>query len=233
MQRILGATFAAGLVLSPAWAADSAPAKATGTDAANANAVAGFEELSKHLTETMTKDLGLSATQVLEVEGANQAAAHRIQDAAFKWKAGDWSSTKEFLRQAIQAFLERESSLRAILTPDQQARFQQQRGVRGAELQTRLMTMTLRLSERQSTGLSSLNLGTARRMQSALAPLRDPMTPPAQREQALQAARAVQKDKDRVLQREILDEHQWLAYKSQRKKLRELLREAWEERGAS
>jgi len=112
--------------------------------------------------------------QVPEVEKTNLAAARRIQDAALQWKAGDKDSIHSLVQQAVHAFTARESDLRAILTPDQQALFQQQRIVRVAEMQTRLMQTTLKLDQAQTAKVSRLNLDTARSMQSALAPAAAP-----------------------------------------------------------
>jgi hypothetical protein len=219
----------------PARAAASTDAPAAtdppATDAATADVVEGFEAMARRLTESMTRDLGLSSIQVPEVEKTNLAAARRIQDAALQWKAGDKDSTHKLVQQALHAFAARESDLRAILTPDQQALFQQQRVVRGADVQTRLMQTTLKLDKAQAAKVSRINLDTARRTQAALVPVRDPMSPPRQRYQALRAVRLIQREKDDALH-EFLNKDQWKSYKQQREEMKEMLREAWQQRGA-
>ena len=210
----------------------AAPTGADAPDAATANVAETFEAMARRLTESMTRDLGLSAIQVPEVEKTNLAAARRIQDAALQWKAGDKDSTHNLVQQAVHAFTARESDLRAILTPDQQALFQQQRLVRGADMQTRLMQTTLKLDQAQTGKVSRINLDTARRTQAALAPARDPAAPPRQRYQALRAVRMIQREKDDALH-EFLRKDQWKSYKEQREQMKEMMREAWQQRGAS
>ena len=227
--------FAALLVLAPGGAADAAQpagAHAAATDAATANVTEQFETMARRLTESMTRDLGLSSIQVPEVERTNLAAARRIEDAALQWKAGDKASTHNLVQQAMHAFTARETDLRAILTPDQQALFQQQRLVRGADMQTRLMQTTLKLDQAQTAKVSRINLDTARRTQAALAPARDPAALPRQRYQALRAVRLIQREKDDALH-EFLNKDQWKSYKQQREEMKEMLREAWQQRGGS
>jgi hypothetical protein len=212
-------------------ASAAAQADADAPDAATANVAETFDAMARRMTESMTRDLGLSAIQVPEVEKTNLAAARRIQDAALQWKAGDKDSTHNLVQQAVHAFTARESDLRAILTPDQQALFQQQRVARGAEMQTRLMQTTLKLDQAQTAKVSRLNLDTARSMQSALAPARDPSAPPRQRYQALRAVRVIQGEKDDAL-RELLNKDQWKSYKQQKEDMKEMMRETWQQRGA-
>lgn len=207
------------------------PARAAG-DAATANVVAGFETMARRLTESMTRDLGLSAIQIPEVEKTNLTSARRIQDAALQWQAGDKASTQSLVQQTVHAFMERESDLRAILTPDQQALFQQQRTVRSAEMQTRLMQMTLKLDDAQAEKVSRINLDTARRTQAALAPARDPSATPAQKYQAMRAVGRIQEEKDDALH-EFLNKDQWKSYQQQKEQMKEMMREAWQQRGAS
>jgi hypothetical protein len=225
--------FAAFITVAPGGALlQAAPAGADAPDAATANVTEQFEAMARRLTESMTRDLGLSAIQVPEVEKTNLAAARRIQDAALQWKAGDKESTHNLVQQAVHAFTARESDLRAILTPDQQALFQQQRIVRGADMQTRVMQTTLKLDPAQTAKVSRLNLDTARSMQSALAPARDPSALPRQRYQALRAIREMQREKDHALH-ELLNKDQWKSYKQQKEEMKEMMREAWQQRGAS
>jgi hypothetical protein len=225
----IGFAVCAALVPAPARAAGETSASG---DAATADVAADFDAMARRLTESMTKDLGLSVIQIPEVEKANLAAARTLRDAALQWQAGDKASTQSLVQQAVQAFAARESDLGAILTPDQQALFQQQRTVRGAELQTRLMGMTLKLDTAQSAKVSRLNLDTARRMQGALAPARNPTATTAQKFQAMRAAESIQREKDEAM-RELLNKEQWKVYKTQKEQMQEMLRESWQQRGGS
>ncbi|HYV84749.1 MAG TPA: hypothetical protein VFB49_02460 [Patescibacteria group bacterium] len=230
---VVWAALAAGPAPLPACAAVRAAAgeRAPG-DAATANVAADFDAMARRLTESMSKDLGLSAIQIPEVERTNLAAARSMRDAALQWQAGDKASTQTLVQQAVKAFTTRENDLRAILTPDQQELFQQQRTVRGAEMQTRLMGLTLKLDEAQTAKVSRLNLDSARKMQGALAPARNPSATPAQKFQAMRAAESVQKEKDDGLH-EVLDKDQWKAYAKQKEQMKEMLRESWQQRGGS
>jgi hypothetical protein len=221
--------FAAVAAIAPA-ALLFSPARAAG-DAATADVIAGFETMARHLTESMTRDLGLSTIQIPEVEKTNLAAASRIRDAALQWKSGDKASTRTLVQQTVHAFVERERDLSAILTPDQQEIFRQQRTVRSAEMQTRLMRMSLKLDDAQAEKAARLNLDTARRMQEALAPARNPSATTTQKYQAMRAAGRIQEEKDDAF-RSFLDKDQWKSYKQQKEQMKEMLREAWGQGGA-
>jgi parvulin-like peptidyl-prolyl isomerase len=96
-------------------------------------------------------------------------------------------------------------------------------------MQTRLMKVTLKLDDAQEAKASRLNLETARRTQSALAPARDPSAPPRQRYQAMRAVRMIQEEKDDAL-RGFLNKDQWKSYRQQKEQMKELMREAWQQR---
>jgi hypothetical protein len=133
------------------------------------------------------------------------------------------------MRGMIQAFSARENDLQAVLTPGQWQQFVTRRQERTADLQTKLWTISLGLDESQQQEVRDLNLQTARRMQDAMAPAREPLASRPQKMQALRAARSVQSGRDDALQK-ILTKEQWKTYQDQKKQTKQMMQDAMRNR---
>lgn len=223
VRAIAGLVVLAMLPVAGAARAAEAPMQAPASGATDP--APDWGDLAQRLTESMTRDLGLSVIQIPEVEKANRAAAAGFKDAASSLTSADKNARKVAMQLALQAFSGRERDLKAILTPDQWARFDEERSERGAEVQSRLMRKSLALDDAQASGVESLNLEASRKIRSALAPARLPGATRQEKMASMRTVREIQDGRDQSL-KAILKKDQWKKYQESREELRTLLHEA-------
>jgi len=180
------------------------------------------DKLAKTMTDNMAY-LGLTPKQHGDLLTLNKAAATGLIQAAQKAKKDTTFRGKAVVQQVTGIMKKRNTSLKAMLTPDQQKLFDAHRAERLAEMQTRVMAAQLDLTDAQLPQVYDLNLEESTAIVADMNKLQDSKGKLGKMRAAKSMKGAV-KDKDKAM-KGILSANQYTVYEKNREEMQAAVKE--------
>jgi hypothetical protein len=200
-----------------------------GTFKANAQAVSS-DKIAQSLTDSLTY-LKLTDQQKTQAEGFNKTAAASLAQLAQKAQKDTSLKGKALAQQVMGIMKQRNASLKKILTPDQTKLYQQHQVQQMAELETKMMTAQLDLTETQVPQVYSINLKSTQTLMTDMAAVKSAT-------RKLKKAREAKKmksdagEKDKELKK-ILSSDQYTKYEKNKEQMQAAMKEKMKEKKAA
>ncbi len=175
--------------------------------------------------------LKLSDQQKSQALGFNKTAATAIGQLAKKAKQDTSLHGKALAKQVMGIMKQRNTSLKAILTPDQQKLFQQHQLQQLAELQTKMMTAQLDLTDDQVPQVYAINLKYTGEMMGEMSKLKEAKGKLKKMRDA-KALKSDSADKDKDMKK-ILTSDQYTKYEKNKKDMQDEMKEKMKEKKAA
>jgi hypothetical protein len=179
----------------------------------------GFDAAAtaRQWTDRMTKELSLAPDQSAKVGAANADFFETLQGTFERRKGADAAGRRALVDEVLQAVTDRETALRAILTPAQWEELKSHRIQNAASLQTKLLEMRLDLTAEQLPKVERINRDTAAAIEKLLAE-------DGRKTKLVRQIRSEGDRRDEALKR-VLSSEQWKAYETHKEQMKEILKE--------
>jgi hypothetical protein len=188
------------------------------------------EKVASRMTNKMRTELRLTADQIPKVTQINLTEVRSLQQLMSKYKGNASADKQALTKEVLSVSKTHETQLRQVLTPQQWQAYEATKAERTAEMQTRMMTVQLNLTDQQIPQVEQINLTTARKMRGEMGDAEDLRGKPLrERLGVARDLRAIQQEHDQSLQR-VLTPDQWNTYQVNKEEMREVMREKMQER---
>jgi hypothetical protein len=192
----------------------------------NAQAGANDEATAiKKITKVMTDSLGylgLTSNQKTQVSGFNKTAATSLRDLGKKAKTDTSLHGRVLIGHVLDIMKQRNDELKKILTPDQAKLFQQHQAQQLADLQTKMMTTQLDLTEKQIPQVYDINLKSTQAILANMPNVRDGNE--FKKIKAGNDLKVALKDKDKEMKK-ILSPDQYTKYEKNKTEMQAAIKE--------
>jgi hypothetical protein len=185
-----------------------------------------IDKMTKVMTDSLAY-LKLDEKQHTTAEGLNKTAAASLVQLAQKAKTDTSLHGKALFQQVAVIMKQRNTELVKILTPQQKELYEQHQLAQLAELQTKMMTTQLGLSDAQAAQVYPINLEAVTELKENLEDLKTAK----RKTQKLRAARAIKsdmKDKDNDLKK-ILTTEQFDKYIKNKEAMKAAMKQKMQE----
>jgi len=184
-------------------------------------------KLSQAMTDSLAY-LQLTDQQKKDALALNQTAATSLLQLAKKAKEDTTFKGKALVQQVMGVMKTRNGGLTKMLTPDQQQLYQQHKIEQLADLQTKLMSAQLDLTEQQQPQVYALNLKETAELMKDAAKLQSSKRK-LQKFKAAKALKGDSADKDKAL-KGILSENQYAIYEKNKEAMQAAMKEKMQEK---
>lgn len=184
-------------------------------------------KLAQNMTDSLAY-LQLTDQQKTSALGLNTTAATSLVQLAQKAKQDTSFKGKALCQQVMGVMKQRNAGLTKMLTPDQQGLYKQHQVQQLADLQTKMMTTQLDLTDEQVPQVYSLNLKETGEMMQDMQKVQDSK----RKLQKLRAAKSLKSDsgdKDKAMKK-ILSEDQYAKYEKNKEAMQAAMKEKMQEK---
>ncbi|MFL9483200.1 hypothetical protein ACI6Q2_10525 [Chitinophagaceae bacterium LWZ2-11] len=191
------------------------------------NAQSPVDKMAQKMTDSLAY-LQLTDQQKSQALGFNTTAATSLIQLTQKAKQDTTLKGKALAKQVMGVMKQRNTSLKALLTPDQQKLYQAHQIEQMAELQTKMMTTQLDLTDAQVPQVYQINLKETGEMMSDAEKLKAANKKFA-KFKAAKALKSDSKDKDKALKK-ILSPDQYDKYEKNAEEMQAEMKEKMKEK---
>jgi hypothetical protein len=191
----------------------------------------GQDVMVSKIATAMTDSLAylqLTAQQKTNAQALNTTAATSLVQIAQKAKADTSFKGKAVAQQVMGIMKQRNAGLTKMLTPDQLKLFEEHRLQQMAELQTKMMTAQLDLTDAQVPQVYAINLESTREMMEGMEKVQDSKRK-LQKARAAKSIKSDSKDKDKELKK-ILSQDQYAKYEKNKEAMQAAMKEKMKEK---
>ena len=185
------------------------------------------DKLAQVMTDSLTY-LQLNDQQKGEAHVLNKTAATSLLQLMQKSKEDTSFKGKALAQQVMGVMKKRNDALVKILTPDQQKLYDQHKVEQIAELQTRMMTAQLALTDEQVPQVYQVNLKATGEMMQGMEKVKE-SDRKLQKARAAKSIKSDSKDKDKSLSK-ILTAEQYDKYEKNKEAMQAAIKEKMEEK---
>lgn len=196
-----------------------------------AGSAARAQQMVDKLAQAMTDSLAylqLNDAQKGQALGFNKTAATAIVETAQKAKRDTSFKGKAVAKQIMGIMKQRNTSLTGILTDDQKKLQQAHKVEQAAELQTKIMTAQLDLTEQQIPQVYNANLEATQELMEDAGKLKESKRK-LQKFKAAKALKSDSKDKDKEMKK-ILTDEQYSKYEKSKEEMQAMMKEKMKEK---
>ncbi|MBN9299493.1 MAG: hypothetical protein J0I41_21005 [Filimonas sp.] len=197
-----------------------------------AGVIKGYsQQATDKLAQALTDSLGylqLSDAQKTQALGFNKTAAASLVQTAQKAKQDTTFKGKAVAKQVMGIMKQRNTALTGILNDDQKKLMQAHKIEQAAELQTKMMTAQLDLTDEQVPQVYQVNLKETQEMMGDAAKLKGAKRK-LQKFKAAKALKSDSKDKDKELKK-ILTSDQYSKYEKSEQEMQAMMKEKMKEK---
>jgi hypothetical protein len=191
------------------------------------------EATAARLTERMKSNLGLSVDQVPKVQAVNLSLTGALQKLLAVPRNGAPGEDQVFSRNALIAINNRETQIKQILTQPQWEKHNSDSVARLAEIETAIMSIQLKLTDKQLPQVDRANFEACRKIQAVVSNTgKIESATRRERFKADKGFESINAEHDRTLEK-ILSPDQWKIYLERRGAIRELVKKQVDERRSS
>lgn len=185
------------------------------------------DKLAHAMTDSLAY-LQLTSQQTGSALGLNKTAATSLVQLAQKAKTDTSFKGKALCQQVMGVMKQRNAGLTKLLTPDQQKTYQQHQLQQLAELQTKMMTAQLDLTDQQVPQVYQVNLKETGEMLQDVEKLKSSERK-LQKMKAAKGAKSDMKDKDKEMKK-ILSADQYTKYEKNKEAMQAAMKQKMEEK---
>jgi len=194
---------------------------------ASANEAAAIKRITKVMTDSLGY-LGLTSNQKNQVAGFNKTAATSLRSLSKKAKTDTSLHGKVLIGLVLDVMKQRNDALKKILTPDQTKLYQEHQTQQLADLQTKMMTTQLDLTNQQVPQVYAINLKSTQAIMANMPKLHDGSND-FKKMIAGKDVKAAMKDKDKEMKK-ILSPDQYTKYEKNKTEMQAAIKEKMQEK---
>jgi hypothetical protein len=195
-----------------------------------AKAQGAVDKAAKVMTDSLAY-LNLTDAQKTEAMGFNKTAATALGQLAKKAQQDTSLHGKALAKQVMGIMKQRNVSLGKILNADQTKLFQEHKLQQMAELQTKVMTTQLNLTEAQVPQVYQVNLKSTKEMMEDMGKLKE-ASGKFKKMKAAKGMKSDSKDKDKEMKK-ILNADQYAKYEKNKEEMQAAMKEKMQEKKAA